>query len=387
MRVAFIDSLDQQTLSRLQVLARAGLRTATLDNRRLIIDPHDISNTALLARDQGLSYFNPDRQLLASEGLVPSVGLGGTDGSDMVESGGRTFHTFAIPIEDPTAHRRVGTVRASESDAERERDIALLDRGLAVGTILAIVGSALGGLILARRAVAPVARSFRMLREFTADASHELHGPLTAIAFNADAALRDTDRDPLRDRSRFEAIADGAKQMARLTSDLLLLAGAARSLEREMFVVDVATVLKSIRTVYDPQFNAKSIALAVLQTEPAIVYGNPDQVERIVGNLVQNALNYTPRGGSVAIEVTRDRSHVFVGVRDNGVGISPLHLERIFDRFWRADPARSKGGSGLGLAIARALARRHGGDVTVTSRFGSGSEFVASFPTRPPRID
>jgi signal transduction histidine kinase len=117
------------------------------------------------------------------------------------------------------------------------------------------------------------------------------------------------------------------------------------------------------------------------------VYGNPTQVERILVNLIENALNYTPRGGHVSVAVEPTRTATLIVVRDTGIGIAPEHVERIFDRFWRVEQARSQGGSGLGLAIARALARRHGGDVKVESRPGAGSEFVASFPIRPARVD
>ncbi len=385
-RAAFISSLDQEISSRLQVLARAGLRTTVFSNNRLGVDPHDISNASLRTRNSGLQYFDRRRRLLASEGVVPNDELLTLDGGRHVVAGGRAFDTFAIPIVNPSTHERVGTVRASESDDERGEVVRLLDRGLLFGTLAAIVGSGLGGFILARRAVRPVVRTFEMLRAFTADASHELRGPLTAIAGNADAALRETERDPGRDRARFEMIADGARQMARLSSDLLLLAGAERSLEREMFVVDLAKVVSKIERMYGRQFGVKGVALKV-RPRSMIVYGNPDQIERVIANLVENALQYTATGGSVSLEVKREHAHVLVVVRDTGIGIAQDHLSQIFDRFWRASPARPQGGSGLGLSIARALARRHGGDVRVTSRVGAGSEFVSSFPIQPVRIE
>jgi two-component system, OmpR family, manganese sensing sensor histidine kinase len=385
-RAAFISSLDQEITTRLQVLARAGLRTTVFSDNRLGVDPHDISNASLRIRNSGLQYFDRGRRLLASEGVVPNAGLLALDGPGRVFVDGLAFNTYAIPITNPETHERVGTVRASEGDEARSEDVRLLDRGLLFGTLAAIFGSGLGGFILARRAVRPVVRSFEMLRMFTADASHELRGPLTAIAGNADAALRDPERDPERDRARFEMIADGATQMARLSGDLLLLAGADRSLEREMFVVDLAKAVRKIELAYARRFAAKGVALRV-RVRPLIVYGNPDQIERILANLVENALQYTQADGSVTVEVKREHGYALVAVRDTGVGIAQEHIERVFDRFWRASPARPKGGSGLGLAIARALARRHGGDVTVTSRFGDGSEFVSSFPMRPRRID
>jgi OmpR-family two-component system manganese-sensing sensor histidine kinase len=386
-RFTFVAILDQQTDTRLQGIARAGLRSVLYGGNSLAIDKTEISNVALLTREQGLQWFDDRGRLVGAEGLVPEIDTLLVEGRRQLSVGQQTFNTVTIPILDPQRNLRVGMVRASELNKQELADIRYLDTGLLIGTLLAVVGSAVGGRALVHRAVKPAAQSFQTLREFTADAAHELRGPLTAIAATADAALRDTERDPLHDRSRFEAISDGVKQMSRLTSDLLLLAGADRSLERELFVVDLAAILQKLGDRYRPQFSEAGVRLDIATEKSAIVYGNPGQVERILANLLENALRYTPRGGRVSVEGERSRTETVIVVRDSGIGIAAEHLERIFDRFWRVDVARSQGGSGLGLAIARALARRHGGDVTVVSRLGSGSEFVASFPVRPARVD
>jgi two-component system, OmpR family, manganese sensing sensor histidine kinase len=368
LRFVVVGIIDQQHTTRLEDLARAGLRSILFVGDTFEMDKAEISREGLLAPDQGLQWFSAGGRLLGTEGLtIP-----------------RDIDSVTIPILNPRTHRQVGTVKASEWNERKRAYVRYLDAGLFVGTFIAIVASAVGGLALARRAVRPVEQSFEMLREFTANASHELRGPLTAIATSADAALRDAQRDPDKDRSRFETIADGASQIGRLTSDLLLLAGADRSLERELFRVDVAKLLEKLAGTYRPRFAQAGISLHVAIEKEAIVYGNPVQIERIIANLLENAMRYTSAGGEVAVEGHRHANAVEVAVRDSGAGISAEHLDRIFERFWRADPVRSPGGVGLGLSIARALARRHGGDVTVTSRYGVGSTFVASFPMRPP---
>ncbi len=382
-RFAFVGILDEQANRRLQDVARAGLRSVAFSNGALAIDETEISNKSLLTRDQGLQWFDRNGRLVGAEGLAPAGGTSVAEGRQQLRVGRQTFDSVTEPILNPRTHQRVGTVRATELNEQERADIRYLDIGLLIGTLLAVVGSSIGGLAVARKAVRPVERSFQTLREFTADASHELRGPLTAIATSADAALRDTRRNPAHDQSRFEAIADGAKQMSRLTNDLLLLAGADRSLERELFVVDLVATLNKLTRAYALRFSEAGIALNVAPDGAATVYGNPAQIERILTNLLENALRYTPAGGRVFVESRRDGGAILVVVRDSGIGIAYEHLDRIFDRFWRADPVRSPGGSGLGLAIARALARRHGGDVTVTSRHGVGSTFVASFPVRP----
>ena len=370
-RSGFVSIIREQTKARLHDVARAGMRSVIFQDTTFTIDKAEISNAALLTADQGLQWFDRQGRPLGTQGLTPQAGAQAN------------FYTVTAPILNPLTHRPVGTVIADEWNAGERRDIRYLDTGLIVGSVLAVIGSAVGGLALARRAVRPVERSFQTLREFTDNASHELRGPLTVIAASADAALRDSKRDPVHDRARFETIADGAKQMSRLTGDLLLLAGAERSLERELFAVDLAAVVRKLVGEYRGRFAAAGIALTAGTIEPATVYGNPDQIGRILANLVENALRYTPAGGEVRLECKRQGGEIHVAVIDNGVGIAPENLERIFERFWRADPARSPKGAGLGLSIARALARRHGGEVTVTSRYGHGSSFVASFPVRP----
>jgi two-component system, OmpR family, manganese sensing sensor histidine kinase len=378
-------AIERESATHLEDIARAGLRSVLFANGTLRIDETEISNAALLRRDQGLEWFDDRGRLLATQGLNPGVDAGLVDGFRQLSSGQREFDTFSAPIVRPNTQIRVGTVRASQWNDRRVALVAEFDNGLLAGTLLAILGSGMAGLVLTRLAVRPVVKSIETLRAFSADASHELRGPLTAIASTADAALRDARRDPMHDRSRFEAIADGARQMSRLTNDLLLLAGSERSMERELFAIDLVPMLRTLEARYCERFAEAGIALTFTTDRHSILYGNPNQIERILSNLLENALRYTPAAGMVSVESSQRRGIVSITVRDSGIGIAKENLTRIFERFWRADPARSREGSGLGLAIARALARRHGGDVTVTSEVGRGSAFVASFPVRPYR--
>ncbi len=118
----------------------------------------------------------------------------------------------------------------------------------------------------------------------------------------------------------------------------------------------------------------------------ARVYGDPPEIDRILGNLLDNAIRFTPAGGSVDVACAPERGGFSVRVRDTGIGISADDLPKIFERFWRSDPVRSGDtGSGLGLAIVRALVRRHGGEVSARSTAGHGSEFAVWLPAQPPR--
>jgi signal transduction histidine kinase len=369
---AFVGIVEEQTRARLADVARAGMRSVIFDHDTMAIDRTEISNSDLLTPDEGLRWFDPYGGLLAKEGLTPGP-----------SHGAKEFAVVMEPIFKPGAHQRLGSVVASVWNQEVVTHLAYLDIGLLAGALLAALGAAAGGVALARRAVRPVEANFQTLREFTDNASHDLRGPLTAIATTANAALRDPNRDPERDRQRFEAIADGANQMSRLTADLLLLATAGRSLEQELFIVDLADVLGRLVERYRPRFEASRVALDAAAAESSVVYGNPAQIERVVANLIDNALRYTPTGGRVAVDCRRQSTQIRIAVRDSGIGIAPENSERIFDRLCRVNPLQSPEGAGLGLAIARALARRHGGDVTVSSRVGEGSTFVAVFPLRP----
>jgi signal transduction histidine kinase len=174
--------------------------------------------------------------------------------------------------------------------------------------------------------------------------------------------------------------------MNRLVDDLLILARAGRSLEREMFTVHVDTIVSDVCGRYQSSASSKSINLSVTSESGAQVIGNPEQVSRIVANLVENAIRYTPPGGSVRVTCASDATSVHVAVEDNGAGIPLEHIDRIFDRFWRGTATRADGGSGLGLAIARALAERHGGRILVTSKVAAGSTFTITLPRRPPSL-
>jgi OmpR-family two-component system manganese-sensing sensor histidine kinase len=384
MHALFVTGVAQQSYTRLQTLARAGLRTAVFKGNRVSLDPHDMANSRLLMlRGQGLAWFDSKGRLLGSQGLAPGPDGPPQDGYSRITSENQTFDTLAIGIVNPANDLRVGTIRASELDKESAASIRWFDVGLLIGTMLALLGSSLAGVALTRNAVKPVVGAFETLRDFTADASHELRSPLAAIASNADAALRDATRNPERDLSRFETIADAAKQMSRLTNDLLLLAVANASLEHDLFVIDLGELVRRVVGRFAARFASAGINLNCTVQRGTTAYGNPDQIERIIANLLENALRFTRRGGSVWVEGIQDRSRLLVKVRDTGVGIPADQLDHVFERFWRADTSRSSEGTGLGLAIARALARRHGGDVTVTSREGIGSEFLLTLPDRP----
>lgn len=228
--------------------------------------------------------------------------------------------------------------------------------------------------------------AFETQRRFTADASHEICTPLTILKGDTEVALleRLTPREyETLLRSNLEEI----ERLSKLTTDLLWLArsdAGEQQVEKELlFINEIATdVYKRLKQLADES----GIQMSVNASEMVLVEGDQVAIQRIIYNLVSNALRYTPRGGNVQISLgyTTDGMARFE-VADTGVGIPTDALPHIFDRFYRADNARAlePSGSGLGLAICQTIAAAHGGRIEVESRQGSGSRFTLLLPASP----
>ncbi len=216
--------------------------------------------------------------------------------------------------------------------------------------------------------------AYEQQRQFTADASHELRTPLTIIKANTSLALLNggTAADY---RCALEAADAGADRTIRLIQDLLLLARAdsGEDLMRwervplGMLLTQAAEAARAARK----QFSAP----VHLPATDLIVSGDEDSLRRFFSNLLENALRHTPPDGAVTVSAERQGAAIVVRIADTGEGITPVHLPRLFDRFYRADSARSgtTGGTGLGLAICRSIAEAHGGAITLESVVGMGT--------------
>jgi Signal transduction histidine kinase len=229
-------------------------------------------------------------------------------------------------------------------------------------------------------------RVARVRRDFVANVSHELKTPVGALALLAETLLDAAD-DPEASRRFAERIHHESQRLARLVKELLELSrlqGADPLPEPLPVSVDriIAEVIDRERT----GATAKGIDLLVTGEHGLTVYGNEGQLVTAVANLVENAITYSPEDTKVTIDATRVGDQVHIAVIDQGIGIAAKDLDRIFERFYRADQARSRdtGGTGLGLAIVRHIAVNHGGRVTVESTVGVGSTFTLRLPARPP---
>jgi signal transduction histidine kinase len=383
---SFVSALGSQMSARLDTLLAAGARSVRVVGDRFVVRA-DLSRTALLAGGQGLQWFDRSGALLSAEGLVPRHAQVGDPTEGFVQiSKTRLLRTRMTPIRDRTGNRVLGFVRAYQDVTQTRADTWRLDEILIAGGICALIAGALGGRFLQTRSVQPIRESYERLQEYSANASHELRGPITAVRSNADAALRDAEQMRPSDRERFALISQAAQQLGLLTEDLLLLARAEQPLEHDVFLVDLSVLLSGLVKLYRADFESHGITVEKHVPSGMAVYGNPDQLERVFANHFLNAMKYTPRGGKVYVEGVQQRAGAIVHIRDTGIGIPPDQMDKLFDRFWRAQSARTRStGTGLGLPIARALVRRHGGDITAVSVAGQGSDFMVTLPSHPPR--
>jgi two-component system OmpR family sensor kinase len=217
-------------------------------------------------------------------------------------------------------------------------------------------------------------------RRFVADASHELRSPLTSIRSNIEILQRALDA-PKEDRA--EALSDVAAEvdrMTKLTNDLLLLARADAGHRIEMSRVALDELVQEVYRQFNSQTNGVTLKLG--ERSRVDVLGNTTWLKQLLVILLDNALKYTPRGGSVTLGLEAQDGNAVIAVQDTGIGIPPEDLPHIFERFYRADKARfrNEGGAGLGLAVARWIVHEHGGEIEAKSKVGKGATFTVKIP-------
>jgi len=225
-------------------------------------------------------------------------------------------------------------------------------------------------------------RAEQQRTEMVSDVAHELRTPLTNIRSWLEA-MEDGLASPASDPALTGALLREALQLQAIIDDLQDLAvadAAGLRLAPELLTVD--EVLAQVITAHGGQAEAGGISLTADASDHLEVIADPVRLRQALGNLVSNAIRYTPPAGSVSLVGRRDGDEVVISVLDDGAGIAPEDLPHVFDRFWRADRSRSRetGGSGLGLAIVRQIAEAHAGSVTVTSSVGHGSCFSLRLP-------
>jgi len=246
----------------------------------------------------------------------------------------------------------------------------------------------ISGAVAVLHDVSELHRLEQVRSEFVANASHELKTPITAIRGLVETLIEDGSL-PADKRTRFlQKIKDQSLRLSSIVTDLLALSrleSKESELARESF--DLRQVLQGVVKQFRPTAEDRGIELKIQVPAAAAPHlGDREALGQLVGNLLDNALKYTPAGGEVWIRLRRQGGETTIEVQDTGIGIEPQDQERIFERFYRVDKARSRelGGTGLGLSIVKHIARAQGGYVTVDSVPGAGSTFRVFLPARPP---
>jgi two-component system, OmpR family, phosphate regulon sensor histidine kinase PhoR len=247
-------------------------------------------------------------------------------------------------------------------------------------------GNAAGAVAVVRD-ITDLRRAERLRRELTANVSHELRTPLTSIKGFAETLLGGAMADEAACRRFLTIIDNEAARLMKLVDDLMDLSrleSRAVSMEPSLTRVDelVSEALSRMR----PQAEAHRILLRAAGMEPVVALVDRDRILQVVTNLLDNAIKFTPEGGTVEVQVGSTALEAVVSVIDTGRGIPADDLTRIFDRFYRVDRSRSRGagGTGLGLAIARHIVEAHGGRITAASRVNAGSTFTFTLPHLSP---
>lgn len=306
-------------------------------------------------------------------------------------------------------HQILGYLRVSHPWFEVTKPSRQLIVDLSLGISLMVGAVAAIGWLLSGLAIAPVRDSYQQLKQFTADASHELRNPIAVIQTNVQVALSDPEPDVQFQQSQLQVIERLTRRLGRLVDDLLFLARQESGLvPLQRDVVDVNLILdevveeqqaiaveRNIHLTYrlsSPQglaVEASTSSFGGKDSGEFAVAGDADQLIRLFTNLISNALQYTPAGGSVEVDMQptkqQGQSMIQIHIRDTGIGIPAEALTHVFDRFYRADPARSRSvdgspGSGLGLAIATVIVENHRGYLRLESSPGEGTTATVTLP-------
>jgi len=327
-------------------------------------------------RVQRVQWFDPRGRLLVEEGALrlPPAGLAAQPRWQRWAGGiGLWQPVFTRPRQGDGARPQLaGFVQVGLSTQPAEQELARLRRGLLLGGIAAVIVALVVGRRMLRAAFLPLQKQVQALERFTADASHELRHPLTLLRTWVAA-------DPGGASPLLQRIDAQAAQMARLLNDLLFLARQDQGVSEGPLPLggwrrfDLLDLLDDLMAACTPGADAAAVQLALdlpagLATVP--LRGQPEHLQRLFTNLLLNAIRFSPPGGSVRVQVALHAGRAGVEVVDQGPGIPPQHRAMVFERFWRTSPdaaGQSAGHSGLGLPIARAIARRHGGEVRLVA--------------------
>lgn len=296
-----------------------------------------------------------------------------------VELHDETFTYLRVPLEQTPGF--VLTFVDLERDREILRDLLLT---LLVGGLVCLGLAYYGSRFMADRAMIPIKNSWQRQQDFVADASHELRTPLTVVQLNLELVKGNSDETVSSQSKWLDNSLLEMKRMSKLVDDLLFLARAdsqQQTLDLKPFSLD--TALNEVLEFFKPLAKSNGILLESSLNFGGLNYnGDENRIKQLMVILLDNALKYTPPGGLVTLNLQNWGTQAEITISDTGEGIAQEYLDKIFERFYRVDQARSqqKEGTGLGLAIADWIVKSHRGRIKVASTLGRGTTFVVTLP-------
>lgn len=288
-----------------------------------------------------------------------------------------------VPVSTDPA---LGFAAVAEPLSVLEEGLGVLRRDFFAGVPLVLLLASLGGYLLARKSLAPIASMVSEQQRFIADASHELRTPLAVLRGETEVALGKT-RTVEEYQESLTLIQEEAERLSRIVEDLFILARqpieSPTTLTKEP--VSLTEVVKDCARAAQVLAVRKGVRLKLENGSTSIAFNADEElIKRMILNLLDNAVKYTPEGGEISLALEKHNGSAEIVVRDTGIGLSEGDQLRVFDRFYRVDKARSRalGGAGLGLSIVRTIVEAHGGEITVESTPRHGSTFTVSLPLK-----
>ena len=324
----------------------------------------------------------------SSASMIPPVSSRGHRQWLRLNDGLALWHPVIHHSADGAMPRLEGYVSVALASAAADGELARLRQGLLIGALMAGLAGVAGSHWMVRASLEPIRRQIERLIRFTADASHELRHPLTAIR-----ALIGTLRYgeqlaacPAQVARKLEQIDQSTARMGRLVDDLLLLSRSDRAIDDSSAMHDfpLEDLVEDVIALHQAEAQAAGVQLAGAIETSAQVHGHPERLRRLLENLLSNALHFSPPGGRVSVGISLQQETVQLWVDDQGPGIPPDQRSQVFERFWQADPARSNPDHlGLGLSIAQAIAQAHGGRLEACEAPSGGCRMLLDLPLQP----
>ncbi len=350
----------------------------------------DLSNVPILGdysapADSDIAYlrwYSKTGKLQQFYGVQPADQIHAIAAFESIQSYPVWLRQLTLPV-DSEGHT-IGYLQIAIPLTDAQEALNELLTVMVIAVPLTLGAISLTGWFLSGLAMQPIQTSYRQLQRFTSDASHELRAPLAAILSNAQVGLLNPASDGKPKHMRLEKIAEIAKIMNQIVTDLLFLARQSGRLDcNSIQSINLNDLLKDTVASLSCQCSTKHLSVDLqLPKEAVAAQGNPDLLKQAITNLLSNACKYTLAEGCIWVRLASHHHRILIQVEDTGIGIPRQDLPYIFDRFYRVDEerTRTKGGTGLGLAIAQQIVAAHGGHITVSSQVGKGSLFQIELP-------